>query len=69
MYLCGVSDIVLGAAFAFLFPEVLGEDPEIYRICGGLVALLGLPMFWLGYRYGREPQGKNSSSQVFRTRD
>ena len=69
MYSCGIAMIVLGAAFALVVPEILGEDPAIYRIVGGLTALLSFPEFWLGYRHGRVPADQESSSQVFKMRD
>jgi uncharacterized protein YqhQ len=69
MYSCGVASIVLGAFFAFVVPEILGEDPEIYRILGGLTVLLSFPEFWLGYRHGRVPEDETGSDPVFNMKD
>lgn len=69
MYSCGIVMIVLGAFMAFVVPEILGEDPGIYRIVGGLTVLLTFPEFWLGYHHGRVPNDQESSSQVIRVRD
>lgn len=69
MYSCGVVSIVLGAVFAFVVPDILGEDPKIYRIVGGLTVLLSFPEFWLGYRHGRVPEDETGSKPVFKMKD
>ena len=66
MYSCGIVMILLGAFMAFVVPEILDEDPGIYRIVGGLTVLLTFPEFWLGYRHGRVPKDQESTSRVFK---
>ena len=68
-YSLGVADVVLGAALAFLGPKYLGLDPTTAHIVGGLVAVLSLVSFWIGYYFSREPNGETSSGQVTRMRD
>ena len=68
-YFSGVSDIVIGAAIAFLAPEYLGNDPTESHIIGALVALLSLPTFWVGYRYIRARKDETGSDPVFKVKD
>ena len=68
-YSIGASDILLGTAIAFLAPEYLGNYPTESQIIGGIVALLSLPMFWVGYRLSRPPEDETPSRQVFKQRD
>ena len=68
-YSIGASDILIGAAIVFLAPEYLGNDPMESQIIGGIVALLSVPMFWVGHRHSRPPKDETSSRQVFKVRD
>lgn len=64
-----MSDIVIGAAIAVLAPEYLGNDPTESHIIGAIVALLSLPMFWVGYRYTRAAEDETCSDSVFKVKD
>ena len=66
MYSCGVASIVLGAFFAFVVPEILGEDPEIYRILGGLTVLLSFPEFGLVTAMGACPKTRRAPTRFSR---
>jgi hypothetical protein len=65
-YFSGVSDIALGVVLAVFGPGLIGGDPKLMWICGGLLASLGVPKIWFGRRSARVRQGEESSSLVFK---
>ena len=65
-YLSGVSDIALGVVLAVFGPGLIGGDPKLMWICGGLLASLGVPKIWFGRRSAHRRQAKESSSLVFK---
>ena len=65
-YLSGVSDIALGVVLAVFGPGLIGGDPKLMWICGGLLASLGVPKIWFGRRSARGRQAKESSSLAFK---
>ncbi len=65
-YLSGVSDIALGVVLAVFGPGLIGGDPKLMWICGGLLASLGVPKIWFGHRSARVRQAEESSSSVFK---
>jgi hypothetical protein len=68
-YLSGVSDIALGVVLAVFGPGLIGGDPKLMWICGGLLASLGVPKIWFGRRSARGRQAEDSSSFVFKAPD
>jgi hypothetical protein len=65
-YLSGVSDIALGVVLAVFGPGLIGGDPKLMWICGGLLASLGVPKIWFGRRSAHRRQAEESSSLVFK---